>query len=106
MAHRKDITEKYKGKWYNFPTVRAGRDMSAVEAMDYAIRNDALGRPYDTRQEAERAARAHSRSTPPHGPQHDEEKQEKRLFKEAGYTHRSRRVYKKALRDSQKLQSK
>lgn len=62
--HEKNITVDIDGKYYNIPSVVGGRELDARAASDLAVRQGTLGTPFDTLEDAERAAISRSAAMP------------------------------------------
>jgi hypothetical protein len=62
MSHEQTITFDMDGKFFNVPTVVDGKKVSGKKAIDFAIKNKKLGRGFTSLQNAEKAAKARSKS--------------------------------------------
>lgn len=62
MSHEKSITITRDGKHYNIPSVINGKQVSAREAEAYAVKNNSLGKAYNTIESAVEAAKKRSSS--------------------------------------------
>ena len=62
MSHERTITFDMDGKFFNVPSVIGGKQVSGKKAIDFAIKNKKLGRGFTSLQNAEKAAKARSKS--------------------------------------------
>ncbi len=60
MAHEKSMTFEIDGKYYNVPSVVKGKQLTKRKAVDLAIKNDTLGKAFNTQKEAIAAAEKRS----------------------------------------------